>query len=253
MSFSIRLVRNFTKSLYNAAQTLWMSTFGDSADFIGAVTGSESYYGAVVAECDGELAGISHLLRVSGERPGLYIYAVATDERYRNRGVCTEMLELLKTYSLGQGLSLLLHPADVGLASYYRRRGFVPLSYRICDIAEGDGGKYTEITAEEYLSVREFCFGGRGFYGWTEDVLSVSGLRFIAFDIDGEYCGAAINGATVCEICASPVSYGKAVRRAARAAGTASVMTLTDIPLGAEVAVMGYNCDDYSYFNLFLE
>lgn len=249
MNFEIKFVKN-----PHAGHTeLWREVFGDSEDFIRCVTAADAYYGAVTAVISGETAGAAHLLSLSGGN-AFYCYAVAVKERYRGRGIGQALMKYIKQFCSETGASVLLHPASPSLCDFYGRLGFRPLLYRSSFSCVGDGGAFAPISAEEYAVMREMSFGGGNFLGWSSELLSLTGLSYIGFDIDGEYCAAAVCGGCVHEVCASPVSYGKAVRRAASFfEGGAKVFEMTDIPMGAETAVMGYNADGDLYFNFFLD
>lgn len=229
---------------------LWNKVFGDSEDFILAVATSESYAGAAIAMRDGEIVGMAHLLRPEGEKKAYYCYAVATSEEYRGNGIGKELMNCLAHKCKDENCALLLHPADNSLENFYKRLGFVSLTYSYEIDCQGDGGIYHEISSSEYKLQRDFLFGDIGYYGWGRDILDLTGLRFIGFDIDGEYMCAAVSDERVCELCAPPHMIGKAARRAANLAK--KVLVFESNPLGADVAVMGYNVSEYSYFNLFL-
>ena len=232
---------------------LWKEVFGDSEDFIRRVFDAQAYYGAVTATLDGETAGAAHLLSLSDSN-AFYCYAVAVKEQHRGHGIGRALMEHIKNFSCETSASVLLHPASPSLCDFYGSLGFCPVLFRSSFRCEGDGGAFSLISAEEYCRMREFTFGGAGFFAWNGEMLSLTGLSFIGFDIDGEYCAAAVDGRCVYEVCASPISYGKAVRRAASfCSGTAEVYSISDMPMDADVAVMGFNCDSVSYFNFFLD
>jgi len=229
---------------------LWGRIFGDSQAFITSVISSESYAGAVCVECDGILVGMAHLLSLEGNKKAYYCYAVATAEEYRGKGICTSILAFLKDKCERENAALLLHPAHSGLVSFYKRHGFESLSYSYEISCQGDGGQHFEISPAEYKLQRDFQFGGAGYYGWSENILALSGVRFIGFEIDGEYMCAAVSDNLVCELCAPPHMLGKAARRAANLAE--KVLMIDSLPVGADVSVMGFNAE-FSYFNLFLD
>ncbi len=230
---------------------LWKNVFGDSEEFVLNIMSSKSYIGAAIALMDDKLVGMAHLLGLEGEIKAFYCYAVATSEEYRGKGICKNMMMYLKDKCAEENASLLLHPAEKSLVAFYEKLGFSVFSYDYEFACQGDGGKLYEISPSEYKLQRDFQLGGKGFFGWDENVLSLSGLKFYGFDIDGEYMCAAVSEAKVCELCAPPHMLSKAARRAANIVG--KVVMEEANPLGAEVSVMGYNVSNYSYFNLYLD
>ena len=253
MNLTVKMIEKDIEYPASDIKSLWSEAFGDDEGFIEGVITSPDYRGAVCAFLDGELIGAAHLLAFAGRDDALYCYAVATSERSRGLGICSEILSLLRRYSDENNVAILLHPASRSLSGFYEARGFKPLAYTHSYRCTGDGGSYNAVSVSEYAHIRDFAYGGRGYFGWSEDVLSLTGLSFIGFDVDGEYCAAAVYGDKIYEVCASPLSYGKAVRRAASFAGEATVLEQTDVPLGAVCSVMGYNVNDYTYFGLFIE
>ena len=250
---NVKFISNPTGAGLEKIIKLWYETFGDEESFVSRFVSLGDYVGAVCAEADGELVGMAHLISLEGDKKAYYCYAVATKESHRGKGICGEVLEFIKNKCREDGAALLLHPASEGLAAYYRRHGFAPLSYSYTVECEGDGGAFYDISAAEYKRIRDFQLEGYGYYGWSEEMLEMSGLRFIAFDIDGEYMAAAIGKTKIYELCSSPLLSGQAARRAATACGKAEIVMTESNPACAEVAVMGYNCSEFSYFNLFLE
>ncbi len=254
MELNIKLLKNVTERLIFDISPIWAEAFGDGVDCVRAFLEGREWQGAIVAYNGEDAVGMLHLLGTEGDGRAYYIYAVATAGAFRGKGVCRDILEFAKELSFSENVPLLLHPSSEKLAAFYRKRGFAPLQYNYSVPCEADGGDFSVIMSAEYKNIRDFSFGGRGYYGWSERMLDLSELTFIGFDIDGEYCAAAVDNNTVYEICASPFSLGKAARRAASFCGDfAEIRMVESEPLGAEASVMGYNCNEYSYFNLYLE
>ncbi|MBR6650386.1 MAG: GNAT family N-acetyltransferase [Clostridia bacterium] len=251
MNESVKFITSPDGEYLKKITELWSKTFGDDEAFVSSIIASKSYAGAVCAESNGELIGMAHLIKLENQSRAYYLYAVATAAEHRGKGICSSILNFLKTKSTEEKFALLLHPADKGLAEFYNKNGFSPVLYFYEISCSGDGGNYFEISCAEYKSQRDFQFGGNGYFGFDEDMLSLSGLKFIGFDIDGEYMCAAVSVDKVCEVCAPPHMLGKAAKRAANSAG--KILMLDSVPIGAEVAVMAYNAVDFSYFNLFLD
>ncbi len=229
---------------------LWHGVFKDDEAFVSALINSDSYAGAVCVYFEDELGGMAHLIKTE-KNNAYYCYAVATNEKYRRQGVCKMILDYLKLKCEKDGAELLLHPASDKLSDYYRKHEFAPLGYSYEMKCQGDGGDLFEISPNEYKRIRDFQFEGLGYYPWSAEILGMTGARFIAFDIDGEYMAAAIVNEKVCEIAAPVHMLGRAIKRAANVAET--VVMADDSPFGNSASVMGYNVQQYTYFNLFLD
>ncbi len=233
--------------------SLWQKVFGDDESFVCRLVSSESYVGAFCTEYGGELLGMAHIISLESSRKAYYCYAVATTPACRGRGICRHIMKHAAAMCEAENAALLLHPASEGLADYYRVCGFVSLSYSYSVGCEGDGGAFSRVSAAEYKRIRDHQLGGMGYYGWNEDMLGLSGLEFISFDIDGEYMAAAFRDGEIVELCAPPHLLGRAAKRAASVGGKCTVVMLENSPLDAQTSVMGYNCPEFSYFNLFLD
>lgn len=82
------------------------------------------------AEYGGETAAMlfalpCRLVSESGESKAVYIYAAATLEKYRGRGIMSALIEELQKNT---DTFLFLKPADVGLVEFYKRLGFKKIS-----------------------------------------------------------------------------------------------------------------------------
>lgn len=111
-----------------------------------------------------------------------YIYAVATLPEYSGRGISSRLMEfVLQKMEMEHAVGLLV-PADNGLVSFYKKRGFYPAFKK-------KGGKYEMnpealitlnevkisnplsihdemISAERYKQIRDQHFGGNGYVEW---------------------------------------------------------------------------------------
>ncbi len=251
MNVIVKFITELSGENLRGVVRLWQDIFGDSEEFISAVVADDSYVGAVVAIYEDRIIGMAHLFSLEGKERAWYCYAVATSEEHRSKGIGKKLMTYLVDKSKEENCALILHPADNSLEAFYKKLGFSSLSYSYEISCQGDGGKFYHISPSEYKQQRDFFFGGNGYYGWSKSMLSLSGLRFIGFDIEGEYMCAAVSENRVCELCAPPDMTGKAARRAANIAE--KILVEETNPIGANVSVMGYNVSEYSYFNLFLD
>lgn len=118
-------------SLVPQLRALWSAGFGDSAqeldDFFRTAAPVCTIYAATEGETLAAAACVMpHTVCCDGaEKQAAYLYAVATDPRFRKQGVCRALLghiekELKKKYVS----CVLLVPADAALCAMYQRLGY---------------------------------------------------------------------------------------------------------------------------------
>ena len=108
---------------------LWKQAFGDTDEFLEdffCVAFSEDR--CATLEKDGNLAAMLYWCDCAWENKKIaYIYAVATDEAYRNQGLCRSLMQ--KTHhrlqSLGYAGAVLV-PGSRGLFKLYEKLGYEP-------------------------------------------------------------------------------------------------------------------------------
>jgi len=123
---------NDKKQLYS----LWNEAFGDSDEVI------DMFYKSVIkadntvlAEEDGRVISALYLIKAEitvnkKDYKAYYIYAAATDKKYRRRGVMGKLLEFCSALSEKRNVDyLFLHPETEKLYSYYAKNGFVTAFY----------------------------------------------------------------------------------------------------------------------------
>lgn len=79
-----------------------------------------------------------------GKKEALYIFGVATDEKFRNQGYATELLEKIK--SENEAL-LILRPQNDGLVSFYEKLGFKKF------VATNIQNDFTLIPSQDFLNL----------------------------------------------------------------------------------------------------
>ena len=138
---------------------LWQQAFGDSADFIGGFfrTGF-SQDRCLLAKEQGQLLAALYWFDCLWEGKKLaYLYAIATDEAHRGKGICKALME--KTHGLLKEKSYhgaILVPADEGLEKMYGKMGY--RSILPGDLSYNEPPKRTDLqmlTPEEYLRLRQ--------------------------------------------------------------------------------------------------
>ncbi len=110
---------------------LWREVFGDELEAINLFF---DYHfkpeNTVVYDDNGKIASMFYLLEgnfvISGEaHPSYYLYAAATDENYRGRGIMGNMLKFAEDTAASRGKDYIcLLPAEDSLYGYYSKHGF---------------------------------------------------------------------------------------------------------------------------------
>ena len=139
---------------------LWHRVFGDSYDYIALVF--ESGADIFVKEKDGLIVSVLYLLDCNLSfdgriYKGKYLYAAATDSRYRNMGIMAELISEAGDYCLEGGYDFIsLLPADDGLYGYYAKFGYKKAMYRCRTSVDGRASSdlSESISGKEYFSQR---------------------------------------------------------------------------------------------------
>ena len=150
-----------------ALKALWKQAFGDTDAEI------DSFFKTVYpeatgfcAEEDGAVIAMLFALPLTlahGEetQKAAYLYAVATDEAFRGRGVCRALMEFAERTLRKHYVScLLLVPETEKLASYYETMGYALQTLR-ADAPQGAAAVVTPqgaaavVTPQEYAGLRE--------------------------------------------------------------------------------------------------
>lgn len=195
----MEMIKFASKNDYCDIIKLWKNVFGDSEKTINDYL---SRFGKNVLlfyeeEC---LCGMLSLLPISnGKYTGFYIYAVATDKRFRSRGIASRLIEYSKEIC-GNNKFLILTPASEALFGFYKKFGFYEISCIEKNIINlplcNETMPISPISATELLILRKECFKNISFFEWDIDVLKLMhdcfGYRFLTL---GENLGFA-----VCEI-----------------------------------------------------
>ena len=119
---------------------LWVDTFHDSEDYVNLIF--DTYFNPELVEYEeqgGEvvsaLVGVPYEFGNSNCKvKALYLCGLATNPRYRSRGIMTRLLARINAKAREAGYAFtFLMPADSGLRLYYRDRGYVNAFYRVID------------------------------------------------------------------------------------------------------------------------
>lgn len=121
--------------------------------------------------------------------PSEYIYAVATHKKLRNHGICTRLLEYVRTVLSTENKCGILVPADEDLEEFYKKRGFftcfqkVSIQVNIKESIKEKGKENTKgnmdmvipeirsITTGDYLILREKALQRISHLELTKEVL----------------------------------------------------------------------------------
>lgn len=108
-------------------KNLWKAAFGDPDEFIDPFF--EIAYAPDRCRCitiDGQTAAMLYWFETTcDEQRFAYIYAVATDPGFRNRGLCRILMEDAASVLKSEGYDgILLYPASEGLVQMYAKMGF---------------------------------------------------------------------------------------------------------------------------------
>jgi len=124
-----------------ACKTLWMKVFGDGDEFVD--TFLMRYYDRsrmLTAQCEGRTDAMLHILPFDTELGRTsYIYGVATDPEFRNRGLASQLMEQALQLCDEQGdgaVFLIPTPGREWLRGFYGRFGFagsLPAAFRTPD------------------------------------------------------------------------------------------------------------------------
>lgn len=182
------MVRFADETMRGDIRNLWHDCFGDSNEYVDFFLDHFDISRHMLVFIDGEkpvsmlsLLPMSVVTRDNMTMRGQYIYAVATDPRYRGRGLSTKLLEYTHDYLRKAGVRLsVLVPAKGSLFNFYHKRGFESeffIGNAVVDARDLPeyAGSFTisEATPEEFAAVRERAFGGSTvFVRWDGDALA---------------------------------------------------------------------------------
>lgn len=150
-----------------ALQALWLQCFGDTDDDTALYFDAYDLTRRVFTAREGAVITAMTVwfpVTVIGadgtELPAAYLYAVATAQPFRRRGVCRALLSFAEDALWRQGFKLtLLVPANAALAEFYGRLGYQPACYhREFSVTAGASGAVVRpVSAGEYYQLRQMC------------------------------------------------------------------------------------------------
>ena len=136
---------------------LWQEAFGDSPESISGFFSSFPCCRSYVAEEAGEIAAMVHalplILRVDKDLSAAYVYAVATLQSHRGRGLCRRLLAFAEDDLKTCGFQCaVLTPGEPSLFRFYEALGYEAVFTRNRTGWDGCG---TPVSPAEYARLRE--------------------------------------------------------------------------------------------------
>ena len=187
------MIRCFEERDKQKVIRLWQEAFGESErDILPFLEFINS--DMLLLEEEGEIISMLSLLKVKiGDKDGRYVYAVATDRRFRGKGYASVLINHAKAVvNKTDGGFLVILPRNEALYSFYAKFGFVPLhcAKRISRRISAKNLFETEkITAEEYAELKKTYFSGEKYVLWD-----IKTLRFMKKAYSGEFLKASQKG-----------------------------------------------------------
>lgn len=119
---------------------LWQRVFGDDRDFIDLFLTEVYRPENMLVRCDetGHVVAMLHIVEIETELgPTAYLYAIATDEAWRGRGLASSLVEEAVDTARSRGMAAaMLIPSHEGLKAFYGRLGFEESAFPL-DFSEG--------------------------------------------------------------------------------------------------------------------
>lgn len=183
---------------------LWQEVFGDDEEYISlffkrAFFDSECFAYAENEEIISALYLLKSNISYCGKiYRGRYLYAAATAEKYRGRGLMSCLISEAEAYVRSQELDFIaLVPADESLYDYYKRFSYEPLMYKYCinldDCCDVNGTKdlVAKTKDEFYLNRKstscDMLFYDRVISDYAYDCLSFCGQKVISLSDKSYY------------------------------------------------------------------
>ncbi len=178
------MIRFMTPSDAARIVPLWQACFGDDENYIRYfLQHAPSTNRGLLAEEDGRAVSMLFLLpgalELDGQRlPASYVYAVATAEDFRGRGLAAELIRHSAAITREEGqAALCLFPATERLYRYYEKLGFRTAFARQAHAFTRETGELPYLKtnlawdAEQACARRSARWGRQGFFAWDAPML----------------------------------------------------------------------------------
>ncbi|MBE7011472.1 MAG: GNAT family N-acetyltransferase [Ruminococcaceae bacterium] len=151
---------------------LWQEAFCDEEEFINGFLDNMKYCeNMLIYREQSSVFGMVTMLPVfCGENKGRYIYAVATSEKQRGKGICKNIMKAVDEFIIKEKEKFaILVPAGESLFEFYKKMGYNQIVYKPeFPPIKGRGRK---LSIGEYFRLREKFFEKYDFIGWSEENL----------------------------------------------------------------------------------
>ena len=185
-----------------ALRALWAQAFGDDAATM------DAFFDALFPLCDAFAAREGDdvcamlfclpqtLVRDGHEEKAAYLYAVATDERWRHRGACRGLLQYAEKKLKSRGVRLLMLAAlTPELGEMYEKLGFAGTSTKFSpQKLPAPQGRAEVVSAVNYAGLRETLLGDTPHIRYDKPTLEYAGQddTFYLLDAPGTLGCAAV-------------------------------------------------------------
>ena len=185
-----------------ALRALWHQAFGDDE------AAMDAFFDTLFPRCDafaareaGDVCAMlfclpQTLVRAGREEKAAYIYAVATDERYRLRGACRGLLQYAEKKLKSRGVVLLMLAAlTPELGAMYEKLGFTGASTTFSpQKLPAPQGRAEVVRAADYAGLRETLLGDTPHIRYDRPTLEYAGQddTFYLLDAPGTLGCAAV-------------------------------------------------------------
>lgn len=192
------------KKIQSGLVALWQRVFGDEEEYIKLILPYLGHFDCYAVVSDGTVVSAMYLLPSeirtgNGVFKGKYLYAAATDERYRKNGYMSKLIREAIENNKDEIDFISLVPANEGLYSYYARFGFesAMCNYETVMSCEGkdrvplgeeinDGKALNELRKSKLCNAHlyddktmEYALSCYGFYGSHYRKVKNSALLFV--------------------------------------------------------------------------
>jgi len=183
----------------NAVCRLWQRVFGDSEEttkfFYGTFPNAEN---VLLCEVDGKVVSILMLIEAEivshdGESKAFCVYAAATEENYRKKGIMSGLLSFACKIATERNADFLfLKPASEKLYSYYEKNGFRNAFYRKKTAEYTGGEKYPyayvkwdekAISVDKVFSELNSYESKNGYLSFSAEGKNITVSRFVSGDV----------------------------------------------------------------------
>ena len=197
------MIRFFEETDRENIVKIWKEAFFDGEEYILDFLNLFGQH-MLVLENEGKAVSMLTLfpVKINGDR-GRYVYAVATDRNFRNKGFAGEIIEYAKRLVQAKNEKfLVILPQNDGLFEFYKKFGFSELKCatkidKTISYTDNNNFFVEKIDSDEYFMLREAYFKGQNYVKWDKNMLD-----YFVKVYNGEYIKLSKNGRiTACAFC----------------------------------------------------